>query len=222
MFYSGILQKLEANPAAAYQRMWELYENAVTNYTADSIRQLFISNLTANKRKYDELIEFYEENFYPFSDYYRNEKYEHIRTPDLESSSSSSATGTATTERNQTRTETKTPDEYTTERTHKVDPFDETGLRNESQDITVESGSSSITESYDGDPDLTQTTNSAISTILTTGTDHNKYDKIIHGRNGQRPTSEVVEDGLLAAAMHDILDIIIGDIADQIFLQVWI
>lgn len=220
--YSEILQQIEANPAAAFNRMWENFEDAVTNYTTESIISIFISNLTANHKKYDELIDFYEETFYPFSDYYKNEQYEHTRTPNLSSDSTSTGTGSATSKHNETRTSTITPTNYQTETTHKVDPFDSSGLRNQSQDISVESGSRSTVDSYTGSPDVTSSTSSALSTVKTTGTDRNAYEKIIHGRTGQRPTSEVVADGLKAAAMHNILDEIINDIADQIFLQVWI
>lgn len=220
--YSPLLESLEATPAAAYQRMWELYEEAITNYTSETITQLFLSNLIANRKKYEELIEFYDENFYPFDDFYKAETYDHTRTPNLQSGSTSTGTGSATSEHNQTRTTTTTPTNYQTETTHKVDPFDSSGLRNESQDISIESGSRSTTDVYTGNPDKTTSSSSAISTVTTTGTDHNAYAKTIHGRSGRRPTSEVVEDGLLAAAMHDILDIIINDIADQVFLQVWI
>ncbi len=220
--YSAILQQIEANPAAAFNRMWETFEDAVTNYTTESIISIFISNLTANQKKYDELIDFYKETFYPFSDYYKNEQYEHTRTPNLSSDSTSTGTGSATSKHNETRTSTITPTNYQTETTHKVDPFDSSGLRNQSQDISVESGSRSTVDSYTGSPDVTSSTSSALSTVKTTGTDRNAYEKIIHGRTGQRPTSEVVADGLKAAAMHNILDEIINDIADQIFLQVWL
>lgn len=202
--------------------MWELYEEAITNYTAETITQIFLSNLIANKKKYDELIDFYEETFYPFDDYYKSETYDHTRTPNLSSGSTSTGTGTATSEHNQTRTTTTTPTDYQTETTHNVNPFDSSGLRSESQDISVESGSRSVTDVYTGNPDKTTSSSSALSTVTTTGTDRNQYDKDIHGRSGRRPTSEVVQDGLLAAALHDVLDIIINDIADQIFLQVWI
>lgn len=202
--------------------MWELYEEAITNYTADTITQIFLSNLTANKKKYDELIEFYDETFYPFDDFYKAESYDHTRTPDLTSTSSSTGSGSATSKHNESRTTTTTPTNYQTETTHKVDPFDSSGLRNESQDISIESGSRSTTDVYSGSPDITTSSSAASSAVKTMGTDRNEYTKTIHGRSGRRPTSEVVEDGLLAAAMHDILDIIINDIADQVFLQVWI
>ena len=220
--YATLLASIEANPAIAYQRMWELYEEALTNYTAETITQIFISNLTANKKKYDELIDFYEETFYPFDDFYKAESYDHTRTPDLTSTSSSTGSGSASSKHNESRTTTTTPTNYQTETTHKVDPFDSSGLRNESQDISIESGSRSTTDVYSGSPDITTSSSAASSAVKTMGTDRNEYTKIIHGRSGRRPTSEVVQDGLLAAAMHDILDIIINDIADQVFLQVWI
>ena len=220
--YVAILEDIEVTAAMAYQRMWETHEKAVTNYTAETITQIFYSNFQANKKKYDELIDFYQETFYPFDDYYKNEAYEHTRTPDLESTSSSEGSGTAETENKQTRTTTTTPNNYTTTRTHNVAPFDSSQYKNESQDVAVESGSNSVTESYTGQPDTTTTSTESSSTVTTTGTDKNEYTKIIHGRTGNRPTSEVVNDGLKAAALHDILDLIIEDIANQVFLQVWI
>ncbi len=202
--------------------MWEICENQVTNYTAATIYQIFISNLTANKKKYDQLIDFYAETFFPFDDYYKNESYDHTRTPNLQSGSTSTGSGSATSKHNESRITTTTPNNYQTQITHNVDPFDETGLRPESQDVSVESGSTATTESYSGNPDSTQSYTSSSSNVTTTGTDRNRYEKLIHGRSGKRSTSEVVQDGLIAAAMLDILDIIIEDIADQIFLQVWI
>lgn len=219
--YADILEEIGATTTEATDRMWTLYEEAITSYTAESILNIFHLNLVANLKKYAELIEFYEEKFYPFGDYYRNETYDHQRTPDLTSASTSTGTGSADSARNQTRTTTNTPG-VTTTTTHSVNPFDNTGLKQESQDVTGETGYGTISEAYTGDPDHTTTSSSASSSVSTTGTDRNEYSKIIHGRDGRRPTSEVVADGLLAAALHDILDIIINDIADQIFLQVWI
>ena len=220
--YSAILDSIEATPAAAYQRMWETHEEALTNYTAESILQIFLSNLTANKKKYDELIDYYEEEIYPFGDYYRNETYEHTRTPDLVSQSSSTGRGSAETERKQTRTTTTTPDNYTTTTSHNVAPYDSSQYKNESQDISTESGSNSVAETYSGQPDSTVTSTVSSSNVKTSGTESNEYTKTTHGRTGNRPTSEVIADGLKAAAMHDILDLIIEDIADQVFLQVWL
>lgn len=219
--YSELLGEIGATKQEAKNRMWELYEDAITNYTAESILNFFHLNLVANAKKYEDLVLFYNEQFYPFADIYKSETYDHRRTPNLLSTSQSTGSGSADTTRNQTRTTTNTPG-VTTTIAHSVNPYDNSGLRSESQDTTSESGSGTITEAYSGQPDHTATSSQASTTVSTTGNDRNQYDKVIHGRDGKEPTSEVIKDGLLAAAYHDVLDIIINDIADQIFLQVWL
>ena len=219
--YSKLLGDIGATKQEAKDRMWELYEDAITNYTAESILNFFHLNLVANAKKYEDLVLFYNEQFFPFADIYKSETYDHRRTPNLLSTSQSTGSGSADTTRNQTRTTTNTPG-VTTTIAHSVNPYDNSGLRSESQDTTSESGSGTITEAYSGQPDHTATSSQASATVSTTGTDRNQYDKVIHGRDGKEPTSEVIKDGLLAAAYHDVLDIIINDIADQIFLQVWL
>ena len=219
--YSELLGEIGATKQEAKDRMWELYEDAITNYTAESILNFFHLNLVANAKKYEDLVLFYNEQFYPFADIYKSETYDHRRTPNLLSTSQSTGSGSADTTRNQTRTTTNTPG-VTTTIAHSVNPYDNSGLRSESQDTTSESGSGTVTEAYTGQPDHTATSWQASATVSTTGSDRNQYDKVIHGRDGKEPTSEVIKDGLLAAAYHDVLDIIINDIADQIFLQVWL
>lgn len=219
--YDQLLTSIGATTQEATDRMWELFEEAITNYTAESILNIFHLNLVANAKKYEDLVDFYNEKFYPFSDIYKSETYDHRRSPNLTSTSNSVGTGTADTTRNQTRTTTNSPG-VTTTIAHSVNPYDNSGLRSESQDATSHTGTETTTEAYTGSPDHTATSSSALSTVSTTGTDRNQYDKITHGRDGKEPTSQVIQDGLLAAELHDILDIIINDIADQIFLQAWI
>lgn len=219
--YGEILAAIGATTQEATDRMWTLFEDGITNYTAESIASIFHLNLIANTKKYEDLVDFYEEKFYPFSDLYKSETYDHRRSPNLTSTSNSVGTGTADTTRNQTRTTTNSPG-VTTTIAHSVNPYDNSGLRSESQDATSHTGTETTTEAYSGNPDHTATSSSAMSTVSTTGTDRNQYEKITHGRDGKEPTSQVIQDGLLAAALHDILDIIINDIADQIFLQAWI
>lgn len=218
--YLLILTPLGITADDALQRMWETYEEAITNYTVESIFELFISNYIANVKKYEELIEFYKENLYLFGDYYRNENYDYSRTSNSESQSNSSGNGSVSTKNNQSRSSTTTPGVQSTT-THSVNPYDNSGVRVESTDVLSETGSNTTTESYTGSPDLTSSTSTAASTTQAYNTDRNVYDKIVHGRKGDKPTSEVIADGLKAAAMHDVLDIIISDIADQVFLQVW-
>lgn len=223
--YLLTLTEIGATAEDALQRMWENCEQLVSNYTIDFIYEIFISNYIANKKKYDSLVEFYKDDLHLFGDYYRNEEYVHTRTPDLTSGTTSSGSGSVDTSRNQTESRTETPNQYTTTNTHSVVPFDANtspGARVESIDASVDTGSRTVTTSYTGQPDHTASTSSATSSVTTTGTDKNEYTKLISGRDGRRPVSEVIEDGLKAAAMLDILDVIINDVADQIFIQVWI
>ena len=164
--YATLLAEIDITPQEANERMWVLFEDAITNYTMPMILNIFYLNLKANAKKYEDLVLFYNEQFYPFADIYKS--------------------------------------------------------RSESQDATSQSGADTTTEAYSGSPDHTATSSQASSTVSTSGTDRNQYEKIIHGRDGKEPTSEIIKDGLLAAAYHDVLDIIINDIADQIFLQVWL
>lgn len=223
--YLLTLTEIGATAEDALQRMWENCENLVSNYSIDFIYEIFISNYIANKKKYDSLVEFYNDDLHLFGDYYRNEEYEHTRTPDLTSETESSGSGSVDTERKQTESRTETPNQYTTTNTHSVVPFDANtspGARVESIDASVDTGSRTIATSYTGQPDHTESESSASSTVTTTGTDKNEYTKTVSGRDGRRPVSEVIADGLAAAAMLDVLDVIIDDVANQIFIQVWI
>lgn len=223
--YLITLTAIGATAEDALQRMWENCEEQVTNYSIEFIYEIFISNYIANKKKYDSLVEFYQDDLHLFGDYYRNEEYEHTRTPDLTSETESSGEGSVDTSRNQTESRTETPNSYTTTNTHSVVPFDAStspGARVESIDASVDTGSRTVATTYTGSPDHTASETSASSTVTTTGTDKNEYTKVITGRDGRRPASEVIADGLEAAAMLDVLDVIINDVANQIFLQVWI
>ena len=219
--YSEILESIDATKEEATDRMIELFESMITNYTAEYIQRIFKLNLVANEKKYEDIVEFFESNYHPFAEYLREEEYSAERTPNLRSASVSSGTGTADTQRQQSQTQTTTPGSTTTT-THEVQPYDVSGLRTETKDTSSESGSTSTTTSYSGSPDHTATSSSASSTVSTTGSDANEYTRHINGRNGARPQSEIIADGMKAAAMHDVLDVILQDLADQIFLQMWI
>lgn len=223
--YLITLTAIGATAEDALQRMWENCEEQITNYSIEFIYEIFISNYIANKKKYDSLVEFYQDDLHLFGDYYRNEEYEHTRTPELTSETESSGSGSVDTERHQVETRREQPNQYKTETTHSVVPFDAStspGERLEYKDVSTDSGSRAITTEYSGEPDHTASETSASSTVTTTGTDKNEYTKVITGRDGRRPVSEVIADGLEAAAMLDVLDVIINDVANQIFLQVWI
>ena len=220
--YQTILSKIDLTPAEALERMIETQERAVTNYTGEYILELFTHNYKAHKKKYEELADFYQRDIYPFDPVYLDESYTSTRTPDLTSSSSSSGTGTSDSERRQSRTTTNTPATTTTTE-HLVNPYDDTGERLESKDISSDSGSSTAVESYSGQPDHVATSSSASSIVTQSGSDVLETDRKTIGRNGRRfLPSELVESGIEALDRLDILDIIINDIAEEIFLQVWI
>lgn len=219
--YAYLLEQIDSTPDEAASRMWENYEKAVTNYTSEAILEIFALNLTVNKAKYDDLVNLYNWDFNPFVDKWYNESYGSQRTPNLTSTSESSGSGSVDTERKQTRTTTNNPGAVTVTQ-HEIQPYDASGLRMESKDTSTDSGSNTTTEAYSGQPDHSETSSKAQSTVTTTGFDQNEYTKKYIGRTGNRPTSEVVADGMKAAAMHDVLDQIIKDIAEQIFIQAWI
>ena len=217
--YTELLEDLDATPEDAADRMWEICETQVTNYTAEYIQRIFELNLIANEKKYEDLAEFFEWEMHPFWNEYETEEYRHQRTPDLESKSVSRGSGSADSTRNQTLTTTSTPGVQTTT-THSVNPYDNTGLRSESSDLTSETGYDTTTQAYSGQPDHTENQSQASATVTTTGTDQNEYEKKRLARKGT--TSEIIADGFKAASMRDVLDIIINDLAEQIFLQMWI
>lgn len=219
--YASILSSIDTTKSEAADRMAELYECRVTNYTAEYIQRIFTLNLIANEKKYEDIVEFFDSNYHPFAEYLREEEYSAERTPNLKSASVSSGSGTAFTERKQSRTTTNNPGAVTVTQ-HEIQPYDASGLRMESKDTSTDSGSSTTTETYSGQPDKTSTSSAASSTVSTTGSDINTYTRHINGRNGARPQSEIIADGFKAAAMHDVLDVILQDLADQIFLQAWI
>lgn len=217
--YADILEDIDATKEEATDRMIELCESMITNYTAAYIQKIFALNYVANQKKYADLVELYEWEMHPFFNEYENEEYRHTRTPELQTQSYSSGSGTADTTRNQTQTTTTTPG-VTTTNTHSVQPYDSSGLRIETQDATSETGYNTNAISYSGSPDHTATSSSASSTVTQGGSDLNEYEKKRLARKGV--TSEIIKDGLKAINYRDVLDIIIEDLADQIFLQMWI
>lgn len=218
--YSSILTAINLTASDAYNRMCQNYEDAITNYTASYITEIFIYNLKANAKKYAELVSLYSRDIDIFSPVHIEETYTDTRTPDLTSESSSSGTGTSDSKINQSKTSTVTP-ATTTTNVHSVNPYDDTGFKSENQDVSSESGTHTTVDTYSGQPDHTATATSAESTVTTTGTETIEHELTRSGRDGRFTVSEIIEQAETAAAKLGILDIIINDLADQIFLQVW-
>lgn len=220
--YGDILAAIDATTEDAFERMLETQERAVSNYTADYIEQLVHNNFVVHQKKYAELAAYYAKALNAFDPYDLTETYGSERTPDLTSSSSSVGTGSSLEERRQSKTTTHTPGVTTTE-DHSVNPYDNTGLRVESQNQTSQTGYTTTAETYAGSPDRVTSSSSAASTVKQSGTDTLESTRQTTGRNGRRfSMREIVDDGLYALNRVDILDIIIQDIADDIFLQMWL
>lgn len=219
--YSQILSTIGVDSNIVWARMLQLYENEITSYTNEYIPLIFANNYYANQKKYSELIALYDENIDIFSPVNISESFTDTRTPNITSASTSTGSGSNTTERKQILTTSSSPGAITTT-THSVNPYDNTGLRQESQDISTDSGSSTTTQTYSGQPDSTTTSSSSSSSVSTTGTETIVHSLTRSGRDGKYTISDLINQAEEAAKELNLLDLILNDIADQIFLQVWL
>ena len=219
--YTSIFDTLDIDYNIAWARMLQLYENEVTTYTNDYIPLIFANNYYANQKKYAELIALYEEDIDIFSPVNMTESYTDTRTPNITNTSASSASGTTETKNNQSRTSTTTP-ATTTTRNHSVNPFDNSGLRQETQDTTTDSGTSTTVDSYSGLADEVSASSSASGSVTTTGTETIVHSLTRSGRDGKFTISDLINQAEEAAKELNLLDLILNDIAEQVFLQVWL
>lgn len=207
--YDTILDEISVSSTEACSRMLQLYENAITTYTDDYIEDIFANNLATNGKKYAELVKLHSDDLDVLNPVDMTETFTDTRTPNLTTQSSSSS------ERKQSQTTTTTP--LTTETTtHSVNPYDNTGMQQQTQDATSMTGSNTTTISFTGQPDT------ASGTTTRSGTETLEHSASRKGRDGRFTISQIIEEAELSAARLDILDIIINDLADQIFLQVWL
>ncbi len=219
--YEDIFSALNVDYNIAWARMLQLYENAVSTYSNEYIPLIFANNYYANQKKYTELIALYDQDIDIFAPVSITESYTDLRTPNLSSSSSSTGSGSTQSATNQSRTTTTTP-ATTTTNIHSVNPFDNSGLRQETQDATSESGTRTTVESYSGQPDSMTSSSTASSTVTSTGTETIEHELTRTGRDGRFSISDIINQAEESAKQLNILDMILQDIADQVFLQTWI
>lgn len=204
-------------------RFFEIdYETAITKYDNDAILNIFDMVYLTNLKKYQRLIEIYASDYDALEDLYYNESYTDIRTPNLQRATTSSGTASGTVKNNQTRTTTETPNNWQTQNIHSVNPFDNTGMRSESQDVSTETGTRSSAESWSGQADQTSSSSSGSQTTNETGTETITHTATKHGNNGGHTLQELAEQEFTLAARMNIFKIIEKDLAEKIFLQVWI
>ena len=203
-------------------RFFELdYEEAITNYEIQSITKVFNSVYKTNLKKYQRLIAIYAEEYDALEDLYYNESYTDIRTPNLQRATTSSGTASGTVKNNQTRTTTETPNGWQTLNIHSVNPYDNSGMRSESQDVSTETGTRSSAESWTGQADQTSSSSSGSQTTNETGSETITHTATKHGNNGGHTLQELAEQEFTLAARMNIFRIIEKDIAAKLFLQVW-
>lgn len=185
-----------------------LYDYAGAEVLEDDPRRiplLFEAVAIDNAKKYETLIE-----TYPFS-----QMRKHIRAPDLTKTIGGGSKSKTKVARKQTETQTETPNGYGQTRTHSVNPFDNSGFKTEYEDSVTNTGTRTVSTSYTGNPDETETENTANSSEKNTGTE--TITETVIG-NGSLSMKDAMQDMAQAATIWHIIEI---DIAKKIFLQVW-
>ena len=204
--FATILTSIGMDQASALWSFNEDYQDADSWYSVEQdIRNVFTVVLQSNSKKYAALIA-----AAPFSKYTKR-----IRTPELTRSISGAQTGTVDVNRKQTETQTETPNGYGQTRTHNVAPYDTTTFKAEYQDSITNNGSRTVSTSYTGDPDHTETGSEAYSTDIQTGTETTTEETI--GSDRLTPAETMAD----MAAAATIFDVIKRDIAKKLFIQVW-
>lgn len=203
---SSLLASINMDTAAAWWQFNEDYHDADTWYTDQAeILKIFEIVANANKPKYQALVD-----NYPFSETRRK-----VRTPNITRELEASSSGSADVTRKQTETQTETPIGYGQTRTHSVAPYDTTTLKAEYQDSITNNGSRTVSTSYSGDPDHTESESSGSRTDKETGTETTTETVI---GSDKLTMAEAMAD---MAAAANIFSIIERDLAAKLFVQVW-
>lgn len=248
--WTEILSALGLDDLAALDTFTIDFESAISRYTDEYIQKLFTIIFKTNELKYKKLISAATAEYNPIDNYNMVEKSTDTRTPDLTNkltlnttvamtdSRETTTKGDSTTSNklNQTKNTTETPNNYTETATHAVNPYDNPGFTDESKDTTVQSGTRTVSESYSGNADETtinsgstvtnsggtSTVNSGTNTNTETGTDTTEHELTRRGNIGVTTSQQMLEAEMALAAKMNIFKIIEQDIAEKIFLQVWL
>lgn len=225
------------------------YDNAYTIYDDDMIYSIWREVYQANYLKYQKFIAAASAEYEPIENYNMIEIGQDIRTPNLTNQLTLNTTAAMTDTRstqvyshaentsqiNQTRTNTDSPNDYTTTSTHKVSPYDNPNFVNAEEDVSVQTGSRTNTETYSGNPDTsttsgnssttnsggTSTKNTGTNTSTETGTEKTDHRLTRRGNIGVTTSQQMLEAELALAEKMNLFRIIEQDIAAKLFLQVW-
>lgn len=248
--WQNLLSTINIDIEAAIQFFTLDYYSAVTNYTDAYILVIFGQVLMTAGDKYTRMIAAAKAEYNPVHNADATETYTDVRTPDLQKELTLSTTTAMTDTRsstltlntttassiNQTRTVTDTPDNLKSINVHSVNPYDNPGYVEDSKDETTQTGSTRQTEAYTGNPDTTQntgtntnqnsggtsTTNMGTNTQTDTGTETVEHNSRRYGNIGVTSSQKLVNEELDLADRLNIFRIIEQDIAQKLFLQVWI
>ena len=248
--FSTILTVLDIDSTAAMDIFTIDFETATCRYTDEYILKIFDIVYNTNRIKYEKLIAAATAEYNPIDNYNMIESSTDVRTPDLTTqltlnttaamtdtrTTTTTGDSTTTNKLNQTKSTTETPNNYTETATHAVNPYDNPGMTEESRDTTVQSGMRTVAESYSGTPDETivnagstvtnsggtSTTNSGTNTNKETGTDTTEHELTRRGNIGVTTSQQMLESEMALAGKMNIFKIIEQDLAEKVFLQVWI
>lgn len=220
-FFTLWLQELSISTAEALEYFTIDYAHAVTLYSTETLITLFSKVAMVNRVKYNKLISVIKADYNPLDNYNMTETSTDTRTPDLTATSTGTSTATGTVKNNQVRTTTDNPDGFTEKSIRSVNPYDTTGMRDESQNVTIQTGTRETIESYSGNGDTTDSTSTANSTTTQTGTEKVEHTLARKGNIGVTTSQQMLQAELLLAEKMNIFRVIEKDIAEQIFLKVW-
>lgn len=197
-----------------YMSAVSLYPNSIILQTAESVA-------LTNAVKYKKLIVVIKAEYNPIDNYNMSETSDDIRTPDLVATLNGTATASGSVKNNQTRTTSDNPDGYTETSINSVNPYDNTGMRDESQNITTQTGTRETIESYSGEADTTDSTSTSETTTTQKGTETLSHTLSRKGNIGVTTSQQMLESEITLAQKLNIFKIIERDLAAEIFLKVW-
>lgn len=220
-YFESILSSIGITIEQAHNYFLKDYMAAVSLYPNTIILQTAESVALTNAKKYEKLVAVYTAEYNPLNNYDMTESFDDTRTPDLTATSTGTSSADGTVKNNQTRNTTDTPDGYQETSLRSVNPYDGTGFRDESQNITTQTGTRTTSESYAGEPDTTHSESTANSTTHQTGTEKIHHELSRKGNIGVTSSQQLLESEYSLAEKMNIFKVIEKDIAAEIFLKVW-
>lgn len=197
------------------------YDPALTSYNRDEILAIFNMVKATNWKKYQKLIAAFSATYDPIQNYNMTETSNDKRSPNFTSTTSGTTATDNTVKNNQSRMTTDVPEGVQEVSTSSVNPYDNSGFRDERQNVTTQTGSRTTTESYSGNADTSQSNSTVNSTTSQTGEETYTHSLTRQGNIGVTTNQQMLESEISLANKMNIFKIIELDLAEQLFLKVW-